>query len=199
MPLCQLHNISHRFDSQSPFLFENINLSIPKGQWIELVGANGAGKTTLLKIVAGLLKPLRGQIAWNHAANSRGVLLTKSGIFPKWTVGNALSYWAKLTHASHLNEAIDILGLKPFLHHEASKLSAGWLKRLSYARVLMQPRQLYVLDELWNFLDTSIVERINEHLQKQIDDGASVLYSTHLGERKDISRQWSIEKGILNC
>ncbi|HXL72253.1 MAG TPA: ABC transporter ATP-binding protein, partial [bacterium] len=62
MSYFQIQNLSFRFPSASSFQFNEINLSISKGELVGFLGPNGAGKSTLLRLMMGLLKPQKGGI-----------------------------------------------------------------------------------------------------------------------------------------
>jgi len=62
LPTIELRNISFRYADNEPYLFENLNLTIPSGQFVALTGPSGCGKTTLIKLIVGLLLPSAGEI-----------------------------------------------------------------------------------------------------------------------------------------
>lgn len=61
----ELRNVSFRYSGDHPWVLQNVNLVIPVGQCVALVGLNGAGKTTLVKLLARLYDPTEGQILWD--------------------------------------------------------------------------------------------------------------------------------------
>jgi ATP-binding cassette subfamily B protein len=61
----ELQNVSFRYTNQQPWVMRNVNLFIPAGQCLALVGLNGAGKTTLVKLLTRLYDPTEGQILWD--------------------------------------------------------------------------------------------------------------------------------------
>jgi ATP-binding cassette subfamily B protein len=61
----ELRNVSFRYTPQHPWVLRNVNMHIPAGKCVALVGVNGAGKTTLVKLLTRLYEPTEGQILWN--------------------------------------------------------------------------------------------------------------------------------------
>ena len=60
--MININNLTFSYTNKPPYLIENVNLNIPRGVYLSIVGENGSAKTTLLKLILGLLKPTSGNI-----------------------------------------------------------------------------------------------------------------------------------------
>ena len=60
--MININNLTFSYTNKPPYLIENVNVNIPKGVYLSIVGENGSAKTTLLKLILGLLKPTSGSI-----------------------------------------------------------------------------------------------------------------------------------------
>ncbi len=144
-------------DPRLPLLFENLSLSLSRGEKVGLVGKNGAGKTKLLEILAGCLEPLKGQVV---ADRSRLAYLPQDPVhnFPG-TLEVFLSLEGPLAkrHAARL-------GLASKLETEYDKLSYGEKTRAALARVLASEPETLLLDEPTNHLDVEARRWLEEFL-----------------------------------
>jgi branched-chain amino acid transport system ATP-binding protein len=141
-----------------------IDMEVPEGKIITLIGANGAGKSTMLNSIVGLVKPASGKISWNGEditrsdpkdIVSRGLVLIPEGrhVFPNLTVNENLTLGA---YARRDKEGIKkdrerCFGLFPRLKERikqhAGTLSGGEQQMLSVARGLMSRPKILMLDE----------------------------------------------------
>ena len=149
----------------------DIELEVPEGSIVCLIGANGAGKSTLLNTIAGLLRPRRGSISWRtealhragekpysleaHRIVERGIALAPEGrrIFADLSVLENLEMGGYLIRErKHLHKRIQQqFALFPRLeertHQRAGSLSGGEQQMLCVARALMNEPKLLLLDE----------------------------------------------------
>ncbi|MDG6927268.1 MAG: heme ABC exporter ATP-binding protein CcmA [Nitrososphaerota archaeon] len=160
-----------------------------------VLGPNGAGKTTLLRSMAGILKPMQGKVELNglpvNEQRSRRRLSYLShldGIPEGLTVIEALKFYAKIEGAGE-NSVSNVAGkleLNELLSKRFSQLSQGQKKRVSVARIFLQERDIYLLDEPTSNLDPKIAGGIRS-LILGMSKNKIVLYSSHnLYEAKEI-------------
>ena len=164
-------------------VLSGVNLEVPAGQVVCLMGRNGMGKTTLLKSIMGLLRPRDGRVcfgdedvtAWPTYKRARaGIGYVPQGrdIFPFLTVHeNLLMGLEALPARQRLPEAVDkMYDLFPALRMNPRKaagtLSGGQQQQLALARSLVREPQILLLDEPTEGLQPSIVQEIHELLQK---------------------------------
>jgi ABC-type branched-subunit amino acid transport system ATPase component/sugar phosphate permease len=191
IPALQIHNLDFFYGTQQ-VLFD-INLEVPEGEIVALLGTNGAGKSTLLRAVSGLDHPHRGvirifganctylepeQIIDQHVALLVGGKMT----FPGLTVRDNLrigefSFRREGPRArTAFDEAIALFPeLEPRLDQAAGTLSGGEQQMLALARVMMTTPRLVMIDELALGLAPITVERLMGIVRRVNADGATVI------------------------
>lgn len=169
-------------------ILRNINMEVPDGQVICLMGRNGVGKTTLIKSVMGLLKLRRGEMHFDgenitrwrtsHRARSGfGYVPQGRGIFPYLTVyDNLLMGFEANADRSVDEEALDEVYtifpvLKEMQHRVAGTLSGGQQQQLAFGRVLVRRPKLLLLDEPTEGIQPSIMKDIENVILALRDRG----------------------------
>ena len=168
-------------------LFSGLDLSLGAGEAVALTGRNGAGKTTLLRVVAGLLKPDRGQVAFGGLdpaevrAGGLHLIGHQDGLKPTRTAGEELRFWAAWNGAGPeaALAGAEQLHLTPVLDLEVRRLSAGQRRRLALARLIAAPRPIWLLDEPLSPLDAGWRVRFGEIMARRLDEGGMILAAVH--------------------
>jgi branched-chain amino acid transport system ATP-binding protein len=169
-------------------VLRGVDLVVPAGKTVALLGANGAGKTTLLRTVAGLVRPSAGTIELNgerieqapeHIRTRRGLCLVPEGhaIFRQLTVKENLAMYAG---GKRVSEAIDRAVaafpiLKERLSQEAGTMSGGQQQMLALARALVVDAPVILADELSMGLAPVVVDEIFEVVEQFRTEGRSML------------------------
>ncbi|MGL5900908.1 MAG: ATP-binding cassette domain-containing protein, partial [Lactobacillaceae bacterium] len=134
--LIETHNLTKNYGNR-PAL-NGVDLRIGKGQLIAFLGTNGAGKSTTINILTGLLKPTSGTIS--YAANLKiGVVFQTSVLDDKLSVKANLYLRARMYKefsSEWLEELINLMGIRRFLHQKYGTLSGGQRRRVDIARSL---------------------------------------------------------------
>jgi heme exporter protein A len=174
-------------------LFSDLDFSIDAGELLLLGGPNGSGKSSLLRLMAGLLPPLAGRLAWNgepvaadrEAHRARiGFLGHLDAIKPALEVAEHLAWYAALGEhrpaADAVARALAMLGIEPLAHLPGRVLSAGQRRRLSLARLLLRPAALWLLDEPTVGLDEDGVQRFRTLVATHCQAGGMAVIATHI-------------------
>jgi molybdate transport system ATP-binding protein len=176
-----------------------VDFSIEKGAFVALYGASGAGKTSILRMIAGLLKPQKGQVivhnsTWlntiqniNLSPQERqvGMLFQDYALFPNMTVEeNLLFALPKNADKKEVNEVIEIIELEGLKKQKPFLLSNGQQQRVALARTLVQRPQLLLLDEPLSALDDEMRLKLQDYLLKvhELYDLTTILISHDVGE-----------------
>lgn len=169
-----------------------VDLVVRPGEVVALIGPNGAGKSTVLRAVLGLLEPMAGELtvlggpvderSASFRARIAGVL-DDDAWFPGLTTREHLLLTAAghgVTNTSTTVDAIqETFGLTSQQHVIPSALSSGQRRRLLLAAAFVRPRDLLVLDEPEQRLDTGMRAALAALLNAEVKAGAGVLIATH--------------------
>lgn len=175
---------------------DDLDLVVPTGMF-GLLGANGAGKTTLMRILAGIVRPTRGQVtvgghdlgtAAGRSAVQRtlGYLPQDLGVYPDLTARQFLDYVALLkgmdessARRRRIGELLEVVALTADADRRLRGFSGGMRQRVGIAQALLADPQLLIVDEPTAGLDPE--ERIRfRTLLSQFAGRRTVLLSTHI-------------------
>lgn len=172
----------------------DVSVECTSGGLVAIHGANGSGKSTLLRILAGLMVPTRGHVAWTSDAPGTqpriGLLGHASHLFDELTAIENVALAARLAGRDEAN-AIDLLGragVDRYGGRRAGSLSAGTRRRVGLARLLATDPDVVVVDEPFAGLDERAGDLVASVLGDARDEGRVVLIATHDGTRsRDIA------------
>jgi NitT/TauT family transport system ATP-binding protein len=159
----------------APLVLDTIQLQIRTGEFIALLGPSGSGKSTLLRILAGLLRPSKGQVLFKGRvqvqANPHVAIVFQSfALFPWLTVLQNVELGLKaqeLTRTQRLKRAlaaIDMIGLDGFEDAYPKELSGGMRQRVGFARALVVEPELLFMDEPFSALDVLTAANLRKEL-----------------------------------
>ena len=140
-------------------VFARLDFSLRPGELLLLRGANGSGKSSLLRLMAGLLKPVEGELTWDGLSIAQepelhhrrlAFLGHLDALKPALTATENLAFWCG---AAAVGPALAALGNERLARLPARSLSAGQRRRLALARIFASQAPLWLLDEPTNGLD----------------------------------------------
>lgn len=177
---------------------QNINLSIPKGDFVFLVGSSGAGKSTMIKLLIRELKVTRGKILIDgrDITNIRSakvpelrrgisVVFQDFRLIPNKTVFENVAYaleirgYSKTSIKKKVEKALDLVGLSGKENSKPDELSGGESQRVSIARAIVNDAPILVCDEPTGNLDIDTAMDIMNALEKINREGTTVIMATH--------------------
>ena len=199
--LINIKNMSFGYDKLSDMLINNLNLQIPSGVYLSIVGENGSCKTTFIKLILKLLTPVSGSIELdtNKISYVPQRIDGFNSQFPI-SVYEILKAHAKALHIdvnSSIHKVLDIVSMSEFKNSLIGKLSGGQQQRVFIARALMGDPELIILDEPSTGVDHRSQLEIYSLLQKiNIEEKTTIIsiehnlekalnYSTHILQIRD--------------
>jgi len=185
MELLELINLQKSFGDNK--VLTDIDLKIPKGKIIGLLGKNGAGKTTLIKLINDLLTPTGGKILMNGkpiGTESKSIvsyLPERTYLDKSMRVSDAVEYFADFYENFDSAKAYKLLGdLGLDKNLKLSKMSKGMQEKVQLVLVMSRNAELYILDEPLGGVDPATRDYILDTILSNFSEGATVIISTHL-------------------
>ena len=185
MELLECKNLCKEFDNRP--ILQDINLKIPRGKMIGLLGKNGAGKSTLIKLMNDLLTPTSGEILINGEAPGEkskeiiAYLPERTYLDKEMTVKQVIKYFEEFYKNFDSQKAIKLLkDLDLDIDKKISKMSKGMQEKLQLILVMSRRAELYILDEPLGGVDPATRDYILDTILSNFSEGASVIISTHL-------------------
>ena len=173
---------------------KDLNLDVPKGEFLTMLGPSGSGKTTVLMMLAGFETPTGGEIYLEGEAinkippNKRGIgmVFQNYALFPHMTVFENLAFPLKVRKFSKedinkkVDKALSMVSLSGFESRMPAQLSGGQQQRVAVARALVFDPAVVLMDEPLGALDKNLRESMQyeiKHIHESI--GVTVVYVTH--------------------
>lgn len=196
-PIISISNLSLSFNDKT--VLNNLNLDIPKGESLVILGGSGSGKSVLAKTIIGLLSPDLGSIKIN-SKNKFGVLFQNSALFDYVTVWENISFNYKKRFNISKKEAkqlamekLNDVGLEENIAYMLPiELSGGMKKRVALARAIAHNPEIIILDEPTSGLDPIMSDIVNEIIIKL----SKVLHPTIITITHDIYSAFRIADKI---
>jgi nitrate ABC transporter ATP-binding subunit len=188
-----IHGVTKRFavgDDEVEALAP-VDLAIPRGEFVCMIGASGCGKSTLLRIIAGFEEPTTGEVAIDGKpvtgpGSDRGMVFQDYALFPWMTVRQNISFGPRQRHLAReeidqtTDEFVRMVGLERFADRYPNQLSGGMKQRVAIARVLANNANILLMDEPFGALDALTREQLqNELLQIWKRTGVTTIFVTH--------------------
>lgn len=184
-------NVSFRYDRTQPWVLENCNLSVERGERLALFAPSGYGKTTLAMLLAGYLQPAKGEILLDgNPLPTKGICPVQliyqhpeKAINPRWRLKKVLEESGKLRE-----DVLDAFGIeRAWLDRFPRELSGGELQRFCVARALMSGADFLICDEISTMLDVitqaQIWNTVLAEAEKRNMGIIAVTHNKHLANR----------------
>lgn len=185
-PGLHLTGISKNYDGT--IVLGGLNLSLPAGQMLALLGASGAGKSTLLRLIAGLEEPDSGVVSFAGQAIEPGqtaLVFQKPVLYPHLSIEENILFAFRLKKSApldreHYSSLVQTLGLGDHLKKKPAQLSGGQAQRAGIARALVRLTPVVLFDEPLSSVDETSSASIRSDVQLlHTQLGFTGIYVTH--------------------
>jgi len=191
-----IEGIARRFPAPgggATTVFEELWLSMRRGEFVCVIGHSGCGKTTILNVLAGLDEPSSGAVivdgkAIEGPSLDRAVIFQSHALLPWRTVLGNVTYaisskwrdWNSAKAAAHAQKFIDLVGLTGAEHKHPSELSGGMKQRVGIARALSIEPKIMLMDEPFSALDALTRGTLQDEVRRICQEtGQTVFMITH--------------------
>lgn len=185
MELLECKNLSKSFDNKK--ILKDVNLIIPRGKIVGLLGKNGQGKTTLIKLINDLLIPTSGEIlieGKHPGVESKKIisyLPERTYLDKEMKIIDTLNYFEEFYDNFNIEKAKKLIkDLDLDINQKISKISKGMQEKLQLILVMSRDAELYILDEPLGGVDPATRDYILDTILSNFKEGSSVIISTHL-------------------
>jgi ABC-type nitrate/sulfonate/bicarbonate transport system ATPase subunit len=196
--LIELRDLSHTYRSERggtvtvTRALDDLNLTVPERQFLSVVGPSGCGKSTLLRLIAGLIKPTKGEVlvrgrAVEGPGPDRAVVFQQHSLYPWRTVEANVRLGLELSGIGSNGGAgdvvarhLELVGLTEFADHYPDQLSGGMQQRVGVARALAVSPSILLMDEPFGSVDAITRRHLGAELLKIWEsDQRTVVFVTH--------------------
>lgn len=185
MKLLEIKNLYKSYGNKE--VLKNINLEIPNGKIIGLLGKNGTGKTTLIKLINGLLTIDKGEILINgkeigsESKLAIAYLPERTYLDKSMTIKETLEFFKEFYANFDIKKARKLLKTLDLNENQKLvKMSKGMQEKVQLVLVMSRKVDLYILDEPLGGVDPATRDYILDTILTNFNEGASILISTHL-------------------
>ncbi len=189
----EFERVQKSYDGEN-LVVKDLNLSMPKGEFLTMLGPSGSGKTTCLMMLAGFETATHGDIRLNGKSINNipphkrgiGMVFQNYALFPHMTVAENLSFplevrkMGKSTREEKITRALGMVQMNDFAGRRPAQLSGGQQQRIALARALVFEPELVLMDEPLGALDKQLRETLQFEITNLAHDlGITVVYVTH--------------------
>ena len=165
------------------YALTDVSFEVRKGEVVGFIGSNGAGKSTLLKVVAGVMKPTKGNL--HVRGNVCPMIELGAGFDMDLTareniyLNGAILGYSKEFIESKFEEIVDFSELRDFLDVPVKNFSSGMIARLAFSVATIVEPEVLIVDEILSVGDLAFQQKSEEKMRSMIGGGTTVLYVSH--------------------
>lgn len=212
-----IRNVSFHYRSNDRLILSNIDLEIPKGQTVALVGKSGGGKSSLTKLIQRLYDPTSGAVLWDGvdlrdasvlSLRKQIALVTQETVLFNDTVRNNIAFGrpdatdAEIADAARVSFADDFIDTLPegydtLIGERGQFLSGGQRQRIAIARAVLINAPVLILDEATSALDTESERLVQLGLENLMRNRTSIVIAHRLSTIQKADKIVVMEAGRI--
>ena len=187
----------HRNDPDRINVIDHLDLEVPSGSLVAVLGASGSGKTTLLRLLAGFLRPDSGTVLFGDRVVARagagaadaflppekrrvGIVPQEGALFPHLTVSGNVGFGLPRSDRDRITEVLEMVQMGEYADARPHDLSGGQQQRVALARALAPRPDVILLDEPFSSLDASLRTHLRADVREVLRaEGTTALMVTH--------------------
>jgi len=187
--MIKVTNITHFYEKD--LALNNINLEIPKGEFLAIVGESGSGKSTLLSVISTLLKPTKGDVFFENINISDitnidsfrqkniGFIFQFHYLINYLTVKENIQIANELCLDEEIIELLELLNIEEIIDKYPNEISGGQRQRVAIARAFINNPKVIFADEPTGNLDSKNSKNVFKIFRKLAKKGTTIIVATH--------------------
>lgn len=161
----------------------DVSFQVNRGDALGLIGLNGSGKSTMLKVIAGVLKPTKGQVTVKGSvaplielgAGFDADLTARENVY----LNGAILGHPRSEMASYYGDIVEFSELREFMDVPVKNFSSGMVARLAFAIATIGIPDILIVDEALSVGDFRFQQKCEQRIQRMIDQGTTILFVSH--------------------
>lgn len=178
-----IRTIKNQISFESFWALQDVSFNLKKGDALALIGLNGSGKSTILKVIAGVLKPVKGSVT---VRGSVAPLIELGAGFDYDLTGSeniflngALLGRSRAEMESYYDDIVEFSELQDFMNTPVKNYSSGMVMRLAFAIATIGTPDILICDEVLAVGDFRFQQKCYKRIQAMLDKGTTLLFVSH--------------------
>lgn len=178
-----IKSIKRQLSYDEFWALKNVSFSINRGDALGLIGLNGSGKSTMLKVIAGVLKPTKGDVTVRGTVAplielGAGFDMDLTAAENVYLNGALLGY-SRQEMEKHYNNIVEFSELYDFMNVPVKNFSSGMISRLGFAIATIGTPDILIVDEVLSVGDFHFQEKCQNRIKNMLDKGTTLLFVSH--------------------